>query len=78
MKWEDRFLDDDLQDEIEQLDEDMKNVQTAIYRLQDVVNDSSEGIIVESIKELETHLKALEQQKQEVEERRSKLNEYVQ
>jgi septal ring factor EnvC (AmiA/AmiB activator) len=76
MKWEDRFLDDDLQDEIDDLDEDVKSIQAAIYRLQDVRNDSFEGTVADSIKELETHLKALEQKKKEVEERRNKLNEY--
>jgi CHAD domain-containing protein len=76
MKWENRFLDDDLQEEIEQLDEDMKNVQTAIYGLQDVVNDDFEETVMYCTDLLDEHLKFLELKKKEVEERRSKLNEY--
>lgn len=76
MKLEDRLLADDLQDEIEDLEEDINNIQTAIFRLQDVRNDNFGGTVADCIEELEAHIKTLEKWKAEDEERRSKLNEY--
>ncbi|NYB73885.1 hypothetical protein HZF24_06995 [Sedimentibacter hydroxybenzoicus DSM 7310] len=69
---------DDLEEERDQLEEDINNVQTAIFRLQDIVNDSFEEIIKYSIEELEIHQRYLEREKSEKEERIGKYYEHLQ
>ncbi|WP_313413194.1 hypothetical protein [Sedimentibacter sp.] len=69
---------DDLEEELGQLEEDIDNVQSAIFKLQDVVNDSFEEIIKYSIEELEIHKRQLEREKNEVEGRINRYNEHFQ
>ncbi|GEM_PF-2190297 len=69
---------DDLEEELGQLEEDINNVQTAIFRLQDVANDSDEEIIKYTIEELEIHKRFLEREKNEVEGRINRYNEHFQ
>ncbi len=68
---------DDLEEEAGQLEEDINNVQSAIYRLQEVVNDSSEAIIKETMKELEWYIKVLEFKKEEAEHELIRINRHL-
>lgn len=69
---------DYLETEISQLDEDINNIQSAIYRLMDVVNDSFEEIIKYSIEELEIQIRELEREKEKCETKLIRYNEQLQ
>ena len=77
MTYEEFISIDDLEEERDQLEEDINNVQTAIFRLNDVVNDSFEEIIKYSIEELEIHKRFLEREKNDREERITRYYEYL-